>query len=194
MSHIDEWFVSDAQFDQLYPAGIRLLTQRHWTPLNVVKSAAKFLAVDDGVRILDIGSGVGKFCLGAAYFNPTALYYGVEQRADLIKHAESAQSNLGLQNISFIHGNVTQLDLKNYDHFYFFNSFYENLVVIDKIDNRFSSSKELYSFYSRYLFKQLERKPSGTRLATYHSLEDIIPPSFRVLESASDDLKFWIKK
>lgn len=193
-SFLDKWFVSDTEFNQLYPPAIRLLAQRHWTPLHIVKSAAKFLAVEDGDRILDIGSGIGKFCLGAAYYNPTAFYYGVEQRADLVQHAESATNSLVLQNVSFIHENFTRLDCSSYDHFYFYNSFYENLIVIDKIDNSISCSQELYNYYSRYLFRQLEKKPSGTRLATYHNFKDIVPPSFQMIESEIESLKFWIKK
>ena len=33
------------------------------------------------------------------------------------------------------HGNFTQLDFKNFDHFYFYNAFYENLAGTDKIDD-----------------------------------------------------------
>jgi len=32
---------------------------------------------------LDIGSGVGKFCLAGAYYKPSASFFGVEQRKDL---------------------------------------------------------------------------------------------------------------
>ena len=86
------------------------------------------------------------------------------------------------------------LDLRNYDHFYFYNSFYENLVGTDKIDDSIDYTSGLYNYYNRYLYKQLEQKPTGTRLATYHSLEDEIPPSYLVVGSEFDNLlKFWIK-
>ena len=32
--------------------------ERHWTPVHVTQSAAKFLAQDYGAKILDIGSGI----------------------------------------------------------------------------------------------------------------------------------------
>ena len=60
-----------------------MLDQRHWTPLCVSRKAADFLAAESNVSILDIGSGVGKFCLGAAYYKPDAYYFGVEQRKNL---------------------------------------------------------------------------------------------------------------
>lgn len=190
-----EWFDSDSEFDQLYPLAIQTLARRHWTPLGVARLAAGFLAADDNVRILDIGSGVGKFCLAAAYYKPRAFYYGIEQRKSLLFHAETAREILGFRNVSFIHGNFTQLDFRNYDHFYFYNSFYENLAGTDKIDDSIDYSGELYNYYNRYLYKQLEKKPSGTKLVTFHSLGDEIPQSFHVVNAEVDNLlKFWVKE
>ena len=190
----EHWFSSDAQFNQLYPSSIQLLAQRHWTPLVVARKAANFLAAENNVKILDIGSGVGKFCLAAAHYKPKAFYYGVEQRKRLIIHAEAAREILGLGNVSFMNGNFTQIDFGNYEHFYFYNAFYENITGTDKIDNSIDYSLELFNYYNRYLYKQLEQKPSGTRLATYHSLEDEIPQGYHIVGSEMNDLlKFWIK-
>ena len=187
-------FNSDEQFDQLYPFSIQVLARKHWTPLSVARKAANFLASENNARILDIGSGVGKFCLAAAYYKPKAFYYGVEQRKSLINHAETAREILRLENVSFIHGNFTQLDFRNYDHFYFFNSFYENLAGRDKIDDSIDYSGELFNYYNRYLYKQLELKPTGTRLATFHSMEDEVPQGYHVVGSEMDNLlKYWIK-
>lgn len=189
-----KWFISDEQFNQLYPIPMQALTRRHWTPLPVARKAADFLAAEDNVRILDIGSGVGKFCLGAAYYKPKAFYYGVEQRKNLTIHAEKARELLRLENVSFFNGNFTLLDFRNYDHFYFYNAFYENLDGTDKIDDSIDYSGELYNYYTRYLYKELEQKPGGTRLATFHSLEDEIPRSYHEVGSEFDQLlKFWIK-
>lgn len=190
----ESWFSSDARFNCLYPIPIQLLAKCHWTPLEVARKAANFLAAKNSVRILDIGSGVGKFCLAAAYCQPNCFFHGVEQRKNLIEHAETSREMLHLNNVSFIHGNFTQLDFKNYDHFYFYNAFYENLIGTDKIDNSIDYSRELYNYYNRYLFKQLEQRPPGTRLATFHSLEDEIPQGYHIVGTEMDTLlKFWVK-
>jgi len=160
-SYRERWFSSDEQFDDLYPVSVKSLTSEHWTPLKVARKVADFLAIDNGVRILDIGSGVGKFCLAAAYFKPKASFYGVEQRKGLVSYAETARKGLLLENVSFLHGNFTMLDLRNFDHFYFYNSFYENLIGTDKIDNSILYSNELYNYYNRYLYKQLEAKATS---------------------------------
>jgi len=190
----EKWFDSDEQFNQLYPKSIQSLSRRHWTPLSVARKAAIFLSAEKNARILDIGSGVGKFTLAAAYYTPKTFYTGVEQRKHLVEHAEAAKKILGLEQVSFIHGNFTQVDFRDYDHFYFYNSFFENLAGKDKIDDSIDYSGELYNYYNRYLFKQLEQKKAGTRLTTFHSLEDEIPPCYHIVGSAMENLlKFWIK-
>lgn len=187
-------FLSDALFDQQYPAHIRALATCHWTPLVVARKAAKFLAAENGVKVLDIGSGVGKFCLAAASAKPHAYFFGVEQRNHLVYYADKLKLSLGLENTEFLKANFTQLDFRSYDHFYFYNSFYENLAGTDKIDDSIHYSPELYNYYNRYLYKQLDQMPAGTRLATYHSLEDEVPQGYHVVGSEIDNLlKFWIK-
>jgi len=193
-SDLDKWFLSDARLHHLYPETIQLLARRHWTPLRITQMVVQFLTPVKGARVLDIGSGVGKFCLAAAYYQPAASFFGVEQRKDLSDHAEFAKAMLGLKNAYFINTNFTQLDFKQYDHFYFFNSFYENLVDKDKIDDSISYSCELYNLYNRFLYKKLDEMPPGTRLATFHCLEDKIPESFHLVETKVDCLlKFWLK-
>jgi SAM-dependent methyltransferase len=189
-----ELFRDDLRFDKLYPKNIQAKSVRHWTPLNVARTAAEFLAPHNNVHVLDIGSGVGKFCLAAAKHKPNAVFYGVEQRKDLVDNALDVSSKSGIYNVSFIHGNFTQLDFRQFDHFYFFNSFYENLKGTEKIDYKIEHSLSLYNYYNRYLFKQLEQKPTGTRIATYHSLEDEIPPCYYVVKTEFNGLlKFWVK-
>lgn len=191
----EKWFESEGHFHLLYPAPLHSLARNHWTPLLVAQKAAHFLAAETGVRILDIGSGIGKFCLAAAHYKPKAIFYGIEQRKDLVDYAEAARRVVGLQNVSFMHGNITGIDFKNYDHFYFYNSFYENLAPAEKIDDSVSYSITLYNRYSSFLYKQLEKKPSGTRVATYHGMDDIMPPDY--LEGGNDMdnlLKYWVKE
>lgn len=191
---VEKWFTSDLQFNRLYPLAIQDLARRHWTPLIVAKKAASFLATKNNVRIADIGSGVGKFCLAAAFYQPSAFYFGIEQRRSLFNQGEIAKKILQMDNVSFHHGNFTQLHLRHYDHFYLYNPFYENLTGTDKIDDSIDYSEELFNYYNRYLRTQLEQRPAGTRLVTYHSLEDEIPDSFHVVGADMNELlKFWVK-
>ncbi|MBO9731478.1 MAG: methyltransferase [Chitinophaga sp.] len=192
--HLDKWFESDDNFHRLYPLYIQALAGKHWTPLKVVQKAAGFLAATPGAKILDIGSGAGKFCIGGAYFNPDAFFYGIEQRYDLVRYATIAQEMVGLNNVTYMLGNLLEVDFRKYDHFYFFNSFYENLPGTYKIDDKLTYSRALYHQYNRYLHFQLERMPAGTRLVTYHCAEEEAPRGYQLVDSAIDHLlKCWIK-
>jgi SAM-dependent methyltransferase len=194
LPQLEDCFSADAILQKLYPAPIRSLARMHWSPLYITQKSVSFLAPNSNVKLLDIGSGVGNFCLAGAYYKPTVSFIGVEQRKNLVAYAESARIKLGFNNVRFIHRNFTQLDLKEYDHFYFYNSFFENLEGTEKIDNEIAYSNELYNYYSMYLYNQLEKMPNGTRIATYCSWGDEIPPCYQLAEVHFDKLlKFWIK-
>ncbi|SEN98223.1 Methyltransferase domain-containing protein [Niastella yeongjuensis] len=191
---MENWFCTDAALHKLYPEPIRSLARMHWSPLYITQKVVSYLTPGNTIKVLDIGSGVGKFCLAGAYYKPTVSFYGVEQRKNLIAYAEAARIKMGFQNVHFIHGNFTQVDLNEFDHFYFYNAFFENLDGTEKIDNELAYSNELYNYYSIYLYNQLDKMPIGTRVATYCSWGDEIPPCYQLAESHFDNLlKFWIK-
>ena len=104
------------------------------------------------------------------------------------------RSSFSATKINNVSGGGSSINFNNYDHFYFYNSFYENFALAAPIDNSVQYSGELYHQYANYLLVQLAKKPAGTRLATFHSLEDEVPEGFLVVGTAMDnDLKFWIK-
>ncbi|WP_442589143.1 methyltransferase domain-containing protein [Pedobacter sp. AW31-3R] len=187
-------FSSDAAFDSLYTLRAQQLSSIHWTPLKIALKAAQFLTEGPGNHILDIGSGVGKFCLIAAHYFPDHNFHGVEQRKTLIDEAIFAQNATDITNTTFIHTNFTELDTALYDHFYFYNSFSENIFHYKPIDNLIEASAQLYDSYLDHLYRMLEEKPPGTRLATYHWQHHQIPTAYkRVQHITGQDLKFWIK-
>lgn len=188
-------FTSDDAFDQLYPQGIQQLSKRHWTPLQIATAAASFLADKPGSRILDIGSGVGKFCLIGAFYHPDCYFYGIEQRKELYLYANAAKGVMQLENADFMLGNFTRFNADQYDNFYFYNSFFEHLKPEDGIDQQIVYSTSLFEYYSRYMQDIMDHRKSGTRLVTYYSTGDEVPDSYQLVD-ASDDmlLKMWIKR
>lgn len=178
----------------LYPVSIQELDPVHWSPFPVIESATRFLAAGRAPSILDIGSGSGKFCLTGSYLRPDINFYGVEQRRSLVDQANQVKTLLDRSNVHFIHKDFTQLDLAQFDNFYFYNSFFENLPGAGKIDDSMEYSTELYLYYSQYLSKQLEGMQAGTRLATYCSWDDEVPGGYALMETQLEGLlKFWIK-
>lgn len=186
-------FSNDAAFDWMYPEHCQLLSLKHWTPLPMARKAAEFLA-EPGARVLDIGSGIGKFCLAAGYHFPATFFYGVEQRRELIFHAEEAKGHTRLANVNFIYANITQVNFREFDHFYFYNSFYENIDPDNQIDDTIEISESLYTYYTQYLFKALDQKQSGTRLVTFHISGEEVPAGYKLAGIACNGLmKMWIK-
>lgn len=192
---LDDWFDTEERFCRLYPHHIQRLNDIHWTPLAVTRKALRFLKTKPGDKILDIGSGVGKFCLAGAYYKPRASFYGIEQRSSLIEHATRAKERLGFSNVRFLQGDFTRLDFKEFHHFYFFNSFGENLTDVAKIDKRIDYSVELYFYYSNFLRSKLETMPDGTRFVSYCSGDDEVPLSYSLVHTHCNGLlKFWMKQ
>ena len=188
------WFASDKIFNSLYPKPIQDVAEKHWTPLEVAKKAAAFLATSPDVKILDVGSGSGKFCLTAAHYHPLTFFYGIEQRGNLVDLSTDLAEKLELANVSFICNNIANIDFDRFDHFYFYNSFYENITGTQKIDSSVKYSEELYNYYNRYLHKQLDKKPAGTRLVTYHSFGIETPSGYEIVHTDYNEfLKFWVK-
>jgi SAM-dependent methyltransferase len=190
----NELFASDAAFDQLYSLRAQQLSSMHWTPLDIAIRAAEHLSGGSGRHILDIGSGVGKFCITAAHYFPEHIFYGIEQRKALIDEAIIAQNATKTANVKFIHANFTEVGMEQFDHFYFYNSFSENIVHHQPIDNLIQASPAIYEEYLSRFYELLEDKPAGTRLATFHCPDDYVPPSYkRLRQPAADTLGLWLK-
>jgi 16S rRNA A1518/A1519 N6-dimethyltransferase RsmA/KsgA/DIM1 with predicted DNA glycosylase/AP lyase activity len=191
---MDFYFENDLNFLSLFSEKIKLANKNHFTPIEVIKKANTFLSQETNTKILDIGSGIGKFCLTAAYLNPSNEYYGIEQREDLHSEAELGKQKLNIVNAHFMHGNIDQLKFKQYNHFYFFNSFHEQLDEADKLDQSISHDANLYYYYNRYFHKQLSNMPSGTKLACFFTLDDEVPSDYLcVAEYFDGKLKCYIK-
>lgn len=189
-----DYFFSDKKFNSLYPPYIQKVARKHFTQLGVAQMAAEFLANGEAVKILDIGSGAGKFCLAAAYYQPKAQYYGIELRENMADNAEILRNKLGFNNVTFMKGSFEDVDFTQYNHFYFYNSFYENIVDVHRIDESLPFSREQYNTYNAALFKKLEQMPAGTRLVTFHITQQELPPFFKVTrEEVEGYLKFCVK-
>jgi SAM-dependent methyltransferase len=192
----DGELVSDRDFDALYPPHLRRLSRDFWTPVGVAQRAATLLAPKPGTRILDVGAGVGKLCIIAAA-STLAVVTGIEQRPHLVRVARQAalQMNVG---VSFVHGDLSDVDWCAFDAFYFYNPFYENLLPRDaRIDQLVALSQHRFCVDLQRALDGITRARAGARIVTYHGLGMGLPRGFRLAsrESAgSDELKLWIKE
>ncbi|MBV6442016.1 MAG: methyltransferase domain-containing protein [Haliscomenobacteraceae bacterium CHB4] len=185
--------VSDSDFDTLYSKRVREISKLHFTPVEVARTAARFLVEKPGTRVLDIGSGAGKFCMiGASCTN--GFFTGVEYRESLHRLSWLLSKCHGIHNTKFIHSNIMEIEFRTFDAIYFFNSFYENIFPDEPIDGSVRLDKSLYAIYAQYMKEQLNTMPKGTRLATYFCYMTEIPNSYKVQSKDFDGkLKLWVK-
>lgn len=186
--------IEDHHFNTLYPSRIKKLSECHWTPVEVAKLAADYLVDKPKKKVLDIGSGAGKFCLIGST-TTKGVFYGVEQRESLVKLSQRIARKHQIDNVEFICSNITQIPFSDYDAFYFYNPFYENIGGMLAIDETIPLEEKLYFQYSEYVENQLKNTPVGTRLVTYWSKWLEIPEGFDIEFTAyNGSLNFWEKK
>jgi SAM-dependent methyltransferase len=176
---------ADAAFDAFYPDWVRSRSKRHWTPVEVAQRAAELLVADDNTRVLDVGSGAGKFCIIGA-LTTRGVFSGIEKRPELVEVARVAAKHFGARRTDFIHGDITSVDWRAFNAFYLFNPFLEYAEGLGgAID------------YIRFTSARLEAAPVGTRVATYHGYGGRMPSGFRCIwcePKGSDFVEVWVKE
>lgn len=186
--------ISDEDFDVIYPFEIRELSDRHWTSVYVAKVAADFLCNQRPVKVLDIGSGVGKFCFVGAALHPDSEFHGIDIRENFINLSDQLKEQHQLTNASFFLQDVMEMNLTGYHGIYFFNSFQEKIDPTSAIDHNSEVSVEQYIQYTNHIFNELNKVPAGTKLVTYFSEDFCVPNSFKLLQTHfNGELKFYLK-
>ena len=189
--------VLDSQFDALYPLSIREVSSSFWTPVSVAIRVAELLVVHGRkTRVLDVGAGVGKFCIiGAAVTG--ASFVGLEHRERFVKLAEDAAKRTGVTNARFIHGCLDEHVHTNVDAYYFYNPFEENLWANDmQLDRSVELSEQRFFSDIETAMTMLSRARTGTRVATYHGFGGIMPSGYRQVlreQCGSGHVELWVK-
>jgi SAM-dependent methyltransferase len=193
----DGTLLTDAFFDRLFSPKIRALSGRHWTSCEIALRAAGLLVEKESDRILDIGSGAGKFCVLGA-LSTKAHFVGMEIRAPLIQAAIRLREEFDLEKrIDFIEGDATALDWSGFTGFYMFNPFYEHIASSVRMEPALEFGMTRFEQYVRGVQKRLREAKIGTKVAIFHGFGGGIPQGYRRVlreEAASDFLDLWVKK
>ncbi len=188
--------VSDREFDRVFINRIRDKSFIHWTPVGVARRAAEMLSVDDSSRILDVGSGPGKFCIVGS-LTTEATYVGVEQRPHLADFASALVRRHGLPRVSFLNCQMEQMDWSQFTGFYLYNPFVELLYQADhRIDDTIEAGGERYVGLVRFVQIALSRLEPGTRVVTFHGFGGDMPPNYDLVcreKWGADYLACWEK-
>ena len=182
------------EFDQVYPIKFQEISKIHWTPVEVIELAVEWLIQKDETKILDIGSGVGKFCIVGALISK-AKFTGIEKREYLFEEALKVKNKIGVNNVEFINDNITNFDFKNYNSFYYYNPFCEQIATTDLIDNSISYSENKFELYQEYVSEQFKKAAIGTKIVTYCSDSYVIPSGYALSNlNYNGLLQLWIKE
>lgn len=202
--------MTDIELDELLPLEVRRVSRLYWTSVAVARRAALILEELAVRRVLDLGSGPGKFCVAAAVRAPGIEFFGVEHRPQLVDAARLLAAKVGTPNVTFAVGDATQISWAEYDAIYAFNSFAENdFEPENQFDRTVELSRARHIAELRRVARRLALAPVGTVLLTYHGLTGPIPRSYELVhveeagcgwlrawrkESAADANSFWLEE
>ena len=187
----------DEAFDRLFPSEIRSTSVWQWTPVSVARVAAARLVQHGARRVLDAGSGPGKFCTVGAGAHPLVTFIGIEQRVGLVSAARQVAKRLGVTNAHFVLGDALARPWRRFDGFYFFNPFTENLWgAPDVFDARAGGAKRRFRTEALRVAHRLREADRGSVVVTYHGLGGPLPSSYELVceeNCGSGHLRTWLK-
>lgn len=165
--------VADDDFDLIYPAETRCHSHSFWTPVEAVIQTAAFFK-GHCTRVLDVGSGGGKFCLIAAHLCPETSFFGIEHRPTLVKMSQALALQAELANLTFQEGDAFALNWQEFDGLYIYNPFQEQFYsksTLNYVDNAVVPLSEQNHFASTWeTTVRLRRLARGTRVGIYNGL------------------------
>ncbi len=152
-----------------------------WTYGEVIEHISPFFK--DCKSVLDIGSGVGKFCLLSAALNKDTNFIGVEIFKEYYNEAVRIKEHLDIKNANFINDDFRSLNLDVYDGFYIFNPFPMNIYGEDRMKCEIAFRKGL------------EDRRVGTKLVIFNPFCET-PNGYKLVVSKliSSHCNFYIKE
>ena len=188
--------VADRVFDEVFPATQRARSSLYWTPVEVAVRAANLLVDRAGATIVDIGSGVGKFCIVAGAV-ANANVHGIEHRPHLVEIARRAAEKIGVT-ATFDSGSIADQDASKIDGFYLFNPFAENLCsASERLDSTVELSAKRFTRDVDATELLLSKARVGARVVTYCGFGGEVPEGFvRVMAErcGGGRLELWVKE
>jgi SAM-dependent methyltransferase len=182
--------VSCPRISELFPAD-------QWTPLEVAVSAASWLQEFNVHRVIDIGSGPGKFCIAAALAGRCELV-GLEQNPRFVAVARSLARLFGVQNrVRFLHGALGDEVLPRL--MLTISTILSPNTCLPPAMISAGGASPNYERYRRDVMTAQDvfrRAPAGTIVLTYNGFGGLMPASYeacRVNRDLPCVLRLWRK-
>lgn len=176
-----EGFLDDAFFDRIYPEWAASLSRIHWTPIPVIRRATELLVAGrPEARVLDVGSGAGKFCLAGSILC-SARFTGIEHRPRLHELSRRLVAHYRIPRVRFVLGELCELDWRDFDAVYLYNPFQEYKTPHQRIDSEIELRRGDFDRYVSAVQERLRQMPAGARVVTYHGFGGAMPRGYRRL-------------
>ena len=181
----------EKQFLDLLPEYLKDLDDDYWSDFSQIEQSCKWLK--NCSNVLDIGSGVGKFCIIGTQLL-SSNFFGIEKNRQLHSKANVVLSHLSNHRVKFILGDLFELPLSNYDGLYIYNPFVENISLGKKIDNSIAYDEELYHKLHDQLSIRLDLLKSDSLVVNNSLVTDYFSDKFELLDVHSEpSLTLWKK-
>lgn len=170
---------ADEAFDRFLPDDLRWASSDFWTPLEVALTVASWLA-DIGARtVLDVGAGVGKFCVAASLLTD-CVYCGIEYRPRLVTVARELARRFDVEaRVGFIEGAFADTNVLRTDAVYLYNPFGENLRSDDGwLDDTVALGHARFRHDVALVQRFLDSLPAGAHVVTYNGFGGRMPECF----------------
>lgn len=188
--------LTDVAFDRFLPNGLRSVSTEYWTPLRVAVRVAVWIEELQIGSVVDIGAGVGKFCVVGALAS-RCRFIGLEQRVRLVAAARSLASAFQVdERVEFLEGALGQVATPLADAYYFYNPFGENLYFDGHLDDEVELGEARYDRDVEAAEEMLRQAPVGTYAITYNGFGGRMPASYclvRVDRRQACELCLWRK-
>jgi predicted RNA methylase len=186
----------DAQFDAFIPVQQRAVSEEYWTPLRVAARAAEWFDQFGARLVVDVGSGVGKFCVAVALCGRFECI-GLEQRPRFVAAARRLAEVFEVADrVRFVQ--TSDGAWPPADAYYLFNPFGENLCAReDQLDASVELTAARYRREVAQAEQFLARAQAGTLLLTYNGFGGRVPDSYREVAADRDrayELCMWRKE
>ena len=178
--------ITDDDFDQILPENFERIADVQWSSVRVARTIARMLRDTPEAHVIDLGCGVGRLCLLLALQTDLKLS-GIERRPALIQAARRlALENVGDARITYIQGDILELDWDPFDVLYLYNPFMEHKCSRSSenlIDANIALSQDAYTDYVDRCFEKLCGLKEGQRVITYHGFGGVMPDTLQMIDS-----------
>lgn len=171
--------VADARFDRFLAPNLRAISEQSWTPLEVAARASQWFTELRIKSVVDVGSGVGKFCIAAA-LGSRCRFIGLERHSQLVEVARNLSRLFSVEHqVEFIWGVFGEMSLPKAECYYLFNPFGD-----DSFDLGDRLHEDPDSSHARYLRDVDEAElllralPAGAYVLTYNGFGGTLPDDF----------------